>query len=450
MWLRITCVLIIGYLSLSRAFAYLGIPAWNVFIGEVALALLLLCGPKIGRARWPWNSWKLPALKSFMVLYVLFLAYGILQVFRGIATGNPPLLALRDLCFNYYPLYFFLGLWAGLKRPYLLPKLFRGFAWFNGIYGTLYVLVLNTADWFWPGLNDQLAPVQIFGQPIYSFVALLGLLAFEKNVRHNWLPLLLNSFVMFGMQVRTEWLAFAIGLVTWLVMTHQGKRVLQISAVVVSILALLYFTDLSLPGPQGRGATEISARQLVDRAISPFRADLSDQKAAAGQGAVDTQEATFIWRTVWWLAIWNSVHADMRTSLLGHGYGYPLGDLVPYLEGEFIRTPHNGFFYALGYTGWIGVSLFFAFQFALLRLLVQAGRITAQWFGVVFWAAMMVLGMFFPLGETPYGAIPFYLVTGWLAAPAGFGIRFTQPQNNPVPTSGPSGDGVNRTAMVPS
>jgi len=25
--------------------------------------------------------------------------------------------------------------------------------------------------------------------------------------------------------------------------------------------------------------------------------------------------------------------------------------------------------------------------------------------------------MFFPLGETPYGAIPFYLVIGWCASP---------------------------------
>jgi len=30
---------------------------------------------------------------------------------------------------------------------------------------------------------------------------------------------------------------------------------------------------------------------------------------------------------------------------------------------------------------------------------------------------MMVFGMFFPLGETPYGAIPFYLVIGWCASP---------------------------------
>jgi hypothetical protein len=39
-------------------------------------------------------------------------------------------------------------------------------------------------------------------------------------------------------------------------------------------------------------------------------------------------------------------------------------------------------------------------------------RKTAYVFGLVYWMAMMTYGMFFPLGETPYGAIPFYIVIG--------------------------------------
>jgi hypothetical protein len=44
-------------------------------------------------------------------------------------------------------------------------------------------------------------------------------------------------------------------------------------------------------------------------------------------------------------------------------------------------------------------------------------RRTKDPFGVPFWVAMMTYGMFFPLGETPYGAIPFYLILGWLVSP---------------------------------
>ena len=417
MWPRIASVLIVGYLSLSRAFAYLGIPAWKVFVSEVVLGFLLLCGPRLETRRWLWVVLKIPNLRRFMTWYGLFLAYGVMQVFRGIWQGNPPLIAVRDLAFNYYPIYFFLGLWAGLMRPNLLPRLIRGFAWFNGIYGVVFILYLNRLEWFVPGFSAEAVPVSIFGQPIYSFVALLGLLAYEKNVGRSWYLLLLNGFVMLGMQIRSEWLAFAIGVVIWCMLTRQAKRLLQAGAILASLLTLMYITDFSLPSPKGRAEGDFSSTQLADRAMAVFRADLSDESAAAGLGGVDSQEATFVFRTVWWVAIWNSAHSDFRTAVWGHGYGFPLGDLVPYLEGEFIRTPHNEFFYALGYTGWTGVLLFALFQIEIFRLLWNAYRVDGRPLGIIFWAAMMVFGMFFPLGETPYGAIPFYLVIGWCASP---------------------------------
>jgi len=415
-WPVVATILIVGYLSLSRAFAYLGIPWWKVFIGEVVLALLFIFGPKLNARAWPWAFLKVPVLKRFSILYGLFLGYGIVQIGHGILAGNPPLVALRDLTFNYYPIYFFLGLSAGLMRPDLLPRLLRGFAWFNGIYGVLYLFVLNRVDWFVPGVSDEIVNVPIFGQPIYSFIALLGLIAYEKDLWRSWHLLGLNAFVMLGMQFRTEWFAFAVGIITWFIVTGQGKRLLQATAILSALFCLMYITNFSVPGPEGRGGGDISIRQLTDRAIAPFRADTSDAKAAAGIGT-ESQESTFVWRTVWWLLIWNAVHSSINTTVWGFGYGYPLGDLAPYLAGEFIRTPHNEFFYALGYTGWIGVVLFFLFEGEILRLLWRVNRRTREPFGVPFWVSMMAYGMFFPLGETPYGAIPFYLIVGWVAAP---------------------------------
>ena len=342
--------------------------------------------------------------------------------------GNPPLVALRDFAFNYYPIYFFLGLLAGVARPDLLPRLIRCFAWFNGIYGVLFLLYLNRVSWFIPGIGDETTPIPIFGQPIYSFVALLGLLAYEKNLWRVSHLLFLNAFVMLGMQIRTEWLAFGIGVLVWGVITKQGKRLLHAGVIGAALLGMMYVTDFKLPSPEGRAEGDISVRQLADRGMAVFRADLSDESAAAGVGEADSQEATFVWRTVWWLAIWNSALEDGHAAVLGHGYGFPLGDLVPYLAGQFIRTPHNEFFFALGYTGWIGVALFFAFEVGILRLLWKVNRTTGEPFGVPFWVAMMAYGMFFPLGESPYGAIPFYLITGWIAARIVFDEQLTQDQ----------------------
>jgi hypothetical protein len=418
MWYRIAGILLLGYLSLSRAFAYVGLPAWNVFIGEVVLGFLLLCGPKIQSRRWLWVAPKLPGLKSFLTWYGLFLAYGIIEVFHGIYAGYPTLTVIRDLAFNYYPIYFLLGLWAGLTQPDLLPRLIRGFAWLNGTYGLLYILYLNRVEWFVPGVGAEITSVPIFGLPLYSFVALLGLLVCEKSVGRSWYLLLLNGFVMLGMQIRGEWVAFAVGVVIWGLLTRKGKLVLQATAVLASLLALMYVTDFHLPSPQSRSEYDISARDLIDRASAPFRADLQDEGAAAGLGQVDAREATFVFRTVWWLAIWNSVHSDPRIAIWGHGYGFPLGDLVPYLEGAFIRTPHNTFFYALGYTGWIGVMLFVLFHIAIFRLLWNAYRADGKPLGIILWATMLIFSLSTAFFEAPYGAIPFYLVIGWCASPA--------------------------------
>jgi hypothetical protein len=432
MWPRIACVLLLGYLSVSRAFAYLGIPAWKLFISEVALALFLFAGPRVGGRRWMWVAVRTPILKRFWIWFALFLGYGIIHVAYGIKEGYPPLTSARDLAFNYYPFYFLLGLWAGIVRPDALPRLIRGFAWFNGIYGALFIFFLSRVEWFVPGVSDDVIPVPIFGQPIYSFVALLGLFAYEKSLWRSSHLLALNGFVMLGMQFRTEWLAFAIGAVTWCILTRQGKRVLQAGAILACLVALLYITDFSLPSPRGRAEADFSARQLVDRLAAPFRADLSDQGTAAGMGTVDSQEATFVWRTVWWLAIWNSVHEDVGTALWGHGYGYALGDLVPYLRDEFIRTPHNELLYALGYTGWIGVGIFVLFEVEILRFLWKAHRQTGEPFGLIYWMAITAFGMFFPLGETPYGAIPFYLITGWVVAPVVLGKLAIRDGTQPV------------------
>lgn len=415
-WPKIAGVVAMGYLCFSRTFAYLGVPGLNLFVSEVVLALFLVAALKLDGNAWPWAAGRMAELKRLTLIYVLFLGYGFVQIAHGIVAGNPPFVAIRDLTFNYYPLYLFMGLWAGFKYPHMLPRLLRIFAWVNGIYGVSYLLVLNRVQWFVPGVSDGIAQVPIFGQPVYSFVALLALIAYEKNIWKVWHLLALNAFVMLGMQVRTEWLAFGIGMITWFVATRQTKKLMQAAAILAAGWALMYITDFTIPGPEGRGGGDISVRQLTDRALSPFHADVTDVNAAAGIGT-ETQESTFVWRTVWWLLIWTNVHSTMGTTVWGFGYGYPLGDLAPYLAGEFIRTPHNAFFYALGYTGWIGVILFFIFQGEIVRLLWRVNRSTGEPFGVPFWMAMMAYGMFFPLGETPYGAIPFYLIVGWAAAP---------------------------------
>ncbi len=241
---------------------------------------------------------------------------------------------------------------------------------------------------------------------------LLGLFAFEKDLRRVWHLLLMNGFVLLVMQIRAEWLGFLLGVLVLAWTTGRLGRVALGGAVVLFLFSLLYVADASLPLPESRGGGFISARDLVGRAIAPFDPVLAAEYTEHFRSYSDTTA----WRTIWWAAIWQSVHEDPARALLGLGFGFPLGDLVPYLERKFIQTPHNFFFYALGYTGWIGIALFCLFQAELLRLLWRAHQRTGQPFGLVFWAAMMGYAFFSAFFEAPYGAIPFYLVVGCATA----------------------------------
>lgn len=416
-WSRITLVLIVGYCLMGRSFAYWGVPPLHLFIGEIVLAVFLFAGPRFGRRSWMWFARRLQPLRRLWKLYLIVLLYGIFQVLHGIAAGNPLLTAVRDLAFDYYPVFLLLGLWVGLRKPDFLPELFRLLAWFNGFYGVAYILFLNRIDWSIPGVANQVSAVPIFGTPEFSFVVLLGLLAYAQNLK-KILPLLaLNVLVLLGMQVRAEWLALAVGLLLWAWLTKRLKRMLAAGTVILILLALMFVINFRLPGPESRGGGEISARDLIGRALAPLSPDMAAEYTSNSKMDVDTA----VWRTIWWASIWQSVNQDRKTSFFGFGYGYPIGELSPLIEeGEFIQTPHNVFFYALGYTGWIGVFLFVIFHGAIVNLLWGSYRRTNQPCGLILWAAMLAYSAFTPFFEAPYGAIPFYLLMGLSIAPQRF------------------------------
>jgi hypothetical protein len=83
-----------------------------------------------------------------------------------------------------------------------------------------------------------------------------------------------------------------------------------------------------------------------------------------------------------------------------------------------LRTPHDVFYYALGYSGWIGVLIFFSLQTGCAVLLWRVYRVTGQAWGLAVWAAGLTTAFFGNFMETPAGAIPFYLTMGLFVGPA--------------------------------
>lgn len=415
-WTRVVLVLIVGYLSMTRSFAYLGIPWISLYIGEISLGAFLLFGPRAKQGLWFNLMQRAKRLRRFQCLLLLLLFYGAFEAFHGIVAGYPVFTALRDTAFNYYPLFLFLGVWVGLRDRNFLRRALRALAWWNGCYGLAYVLFLNHVSWTMPGTAGAPSAVPVFGQPYGSAVALLGLLAFESNLRKVWYLIALNTFVMLGLQIRAEWVGFVVGLCVFAWYAKRIKRLVIAGTLLVGLLGAMYMVNISLPGAKSR-LGRVSIPYIVARAVAPFNKGLASNLVPAKD--VQSFAGTAEWRLVWWVNIWEAVHATVPRALFGFGYGYPIGTLNPFIaQGYFIQTPHNDFFYALGFSGWIGVILYILLQAELLRLLLRSYKITGQPVGLMCWAALLAGAMFDDFFEAPFGAIPFFLLIGIALAPA--------------------------------
>ena len=430
-WEKVAAFLIVGYLCASRSFAYLGLPWISLYVGEMALAALLLSGPRTKQGPWLRVAWHARRLRRFEQLLLLLLCYGAFEALRGILSGYPAFTAARDTAFNYYPLFLFLGIWVGLRDRGFLRRVVRALAWWNGCYGLAYVLFLSHLPWTMPGTSGAASAVPLFGQPYGSALALLGLIAFEPRLGRIWHLIALNTLVMLGVQVRAEWVAFLVGLSVFAWCMKRVKRLAIAGALLVALIGVMYLTNIDLPSPKTRGG-RISAGSLVARAVAPFSRSLASDLAPPEDASRFAGNAE--WRLAWWASIWEAVHADASHALFGYGYGYPIGDLNPFIKpGTFIQTPHNDFFYALGYSGWIGVMLFGLLQIELLRLLWRSYKITGQPFGLMCWTALLAASMFEDFLEAPFGAIPFYLLVGVALAPGLLCARAVPAVQGPLP-----------------
>lgn len=409
-WGRATAALVLGYFAMGRSFAYLGIPQVKIFIGELMLITFLVTQSRMSMDRLYLALSRPSVLHDVSWGIVLLLLYGIAEVFRGIYFGYSTMSALQSLVFNYYPAYLLLGIWVAQRDRAFLRKTIVSLGWISGIYGLLYIGFLSKVNIFIPGAQG--AAVPIFGQPWGSPIVLLGLISLNLDGR-NLIPLVLNASVLLGMQVRAEWVAFLVGLTVYSVVTKRFDKVLVSGALLGLFLIVGLATDLRIPGAVSRGGS-ISTRDIIGRGLAPIDPEL----AAEFTPYARWNASTFEWRTNWWKAIWSDNNKGVETAVLGEGYGYPLVDLVDYLRGRtYLRTPHNVFFYALGYGGWLMVALFAFLQFSIFRLLAAAWKMTGNSFGLVFWAAVMAWSLFGDSFETPYGAIPFFVLVGACIAP---------------------------------
>jgi hypothetical protein len=417
----LVAVLVLGYLSMTRTFAHLGVHP--LYVGEASLVVFLVLRFSGVIGTWLGALSRPGPLSGFSWALFLSLVYGAVQLGRCLLAGHLPMTALQNSVFHVYPLFFFVGVSVGVRNPDFLRKLVKLLAWWIALYGIPYVLVLGRLS-DTPDLGSHVAT---FGQPTGGgSVSILGLLSLESGLGPVWPLVVMDSLVVLGVQSRAEWLSFSFALLVWGHLSGRLGQVLRVAALVLALLAIGYVTDFSIPSPTNRGG-DISTRALIGRAVAAVAPD----KASALTDRADSYAGTVSWRTEWWARIWKMVHGNPTCAIIGAGFGYPLWDLHPEpLEEEVpVRTPHSIVMFLLGYTGWTGLAVFYLMQLTLGAMQYRVFRQTGQAFGICLWLQIMVWAPFDPFFETPFAVIPAYLLLGLAAAPCLQGPRTESPMN---------------------
>lgn len=394
---RVAVFLVYGFSFFGKPFSYIALP----------LGLILILDPRPLLKPMYAALTRPDPLSSFCWSLLLSFMYGICGVIYGFLAGYDLVTALQILTFTMYPSYLFLGIWGGSYAPNFLRRYIRFFAWFGAICTPVNFILMNKPISL-PGLGDETTLSIGTGIGI-----LLGIFAFERNLYRYWFPIAAFSFWLIANQVRADWLGFGLALIIWAAATRQMSRVLGMVGALVFLLVVGFVADIHLPAVPGRGG-ELSSRDTVARAIASVAPDLALEYSPDARGFVGTVG----WRTSWWKAIREAVSEKPETIIFGLGYAYPIKALVPgQLKYSDLRSPHNIFYFVLSYSGMLGVTLFFWLQISVLLLLWRTYTATGQIFGLAFYVMTLVGAFFGNFLETPQGAIPMYLMTGFCIAP---------------------------------
>jgi hypothetical protein len=431
-WSKWVLFVLVGYSLTARSFSYLGIPPAKVFIGDLTLAAFIFLRPRQIFDTWIKALTKGGPLGPLAWILLVSISYGIFQVLRGVLFGFPPLTAIMNLVFNVYPLYLFLGIWLGKRRPELLLRFVQIFAILFCIYAPAYMLFLDKVTLLMPGSDG----VSVFGQANGGGFIIVSLLCLDPKPGRWWPVMAVAAAALLAAQVRAEWLGMVVATMIWGVLSKKMTRVAMIGAGIFAVLAIGALLDVNLPSPGERGGA-ISSTEIVARGIAAVSPDMA--RDLTGSDNVNFYSGTIKWRKMWWHAIWANSQENYTNLLIGPGYGFALKNLVNYLKDADLRTPHNVFYYALGYSGWIGVLIFFALQAGCGVLLWRTYKLTGQAWGLAIWASGLTAAFFGNVMETPAGAIPFYLCIGLFVGPALSGL--SAPERHALPRAAGSAVG---------
>jgi hypothetical protein len=400
---------LVGYLTFARGFAYLGIPP--LFIGELFIARSFLGN---------YRRWIQRFVDEFfhgrlLALGVgLTLLWGMFELGRTFVTSKyPTMSAIKTFAFNYYPLCILIGRAYGQD---MTVDRFIGFWKYVALFYAGYSIA-------YPILAPLDIKLPVTGVPIINVPALAGLMPamllalwpYFKGWKWRYPVLLLSFLPLMYYPSRGAIMGMVVGLLCVSLVSVQ--RVLTILGGAVGLLAVLMVVGPMISPLLGEDGPQVDPTVPIARLVALADQDVAVQMLRNAGYAHEAEEVAHVAAGTagWRASIWGGAVDSLNTTelmLLGHGHGADLGAFMPH--GEDIRTPHNYVIYLIFYTGAIGLALFHLLILGLITrgLAVPNRNFRATIVGITLLTCVMALvGNLF---ETPFAAIPFYLLCGVL------------------------------------
>jgi hypothetical protein len=400
-------ILILGYSTFGRSFAYIGVSP--LFIGEAYLA------GSIVRNRGKWIGRFIEGCARLEMLPLLLLGtllWGMIEVARPVLEGEQVIEAFRTCAFNYYPIFLLIGMAIGRNLTlYDFVKFFKKYAVFYSIYGIFFAALAASdirAPWARGGdvplLNDPaLAPL--------IPVALLAMWPLLAGWWLRWMLLPISMVPMFMASGRGTIMGFLLGL--GVIACGSKKRFFFVTGLTGSLLTLMMIIGPLIKGKSDRSETLDPIINLA-RIVATFDEDAA-YKMLLQRGYVGAAEEMLVakgtanWRKTIWTNAMNSLNTSTLLAL-GHGHGASVQDLTP--DDQEIHTPHNFVIYALYYTGVIGLIVFSAMLLAIFAASYRIPDPSVRLLQMSHVTMMCMVAFVGNMFETPIAAVPFYLLSG--------------------------------------
>lgn len=382
--LFLTClfVLLTGYATMNKGFAYIGIPP--LFVGEIVLLLGLL-------ATLDARNIALILSDRVMVSVGLFMLWGAARTIPFLATT--PFFALRDSVIWSYGLYAFCivsALLSDRKSPIRLLTFFQNFATaFIYLFPICFFLTEIAGDSIpsWPDSNISIIELKIPDALVHisGIVALLmaGIVRSSSPAK----VVLMCGVLIGAARARSGFVAF-VGAILLIGSLAPVKRYLGIGfAIVMLAFGALWVSDLHIKLTNAR---ELSAQSITKglEAITAINTMGNWRNGETVMREAGRLNGTVIWRAIW--AGFLVEKTQREAPLAGFGFGRSLNmPGLPLVVQRTTRSPHNGFVTIFARMGLVGLALWFGMLGVWFHAMISS-NLRALRSGQFVWASIFM------------------------------------------------------------